>query len=142
MLILIAVLLLVLLAGLGITQVLTINWTRQGEAIANNVSLTSSAELNIDETVPGSGNVVVNAAIDVSVLSVIYISCDGDIVITTNDDGSPDNTLTLKAGKPLLWYTGCGLANPLTVDVITFKATKATPVDANLKVRLLFDATP
>ena len=126
-----------------ITHVLTLNWTRSGDAIAKNVTLTAGAELNIDETVPGSGNVVINAAIDVSAVTGLYITCDGAVVLTANDDGTPDATITLAADKPCIWYTGCGLTSPLgSVDWTTVKATKATAVDAALKIRVLLDATP
>lgn len=126
---------------------LILNWIRSGENIANTVTLSASGEQNFDETVPGSSNVVIAAEIDVSALVLVYIEIDGTaghtITLATNDDGTPDDTFTLTVGKPLVWYSGCGLPNPFAsgIDVESFKATKGTAVNATIKMRFLYDAT-
>jgi len=143
-----ALLLLVVLAPLmcavGITHVFALSWNRSSEQIAVNIELEADGEQNFDVTVPGSGNVVIAAEIDVSALLGVWISCDADIALHTNDDGTPDDQFTITADKPLVWYSGCGLPNPFAsaVDVESFKAIKADADDATLKMRFLYDATP
>lgn len=129
---------------LGISHTLTLNWNRNSDQIAVNVTITDDAEQNFDVTVPGSSNVVVGCEIDVSALKLLYIYSDQTVTITTNDDGTPDDTLTITALKPLIWYTGCGLPNPFAsaVDVESFKATRGSAGDAALKVRVIQDPTP
>jgi hypothetical protein len=89
--------------------------------------------------VPGSGNVVVATEIDVSALTLVYISSDKTITFKNNDDGSPDDTLTITADSPLVWYSNCGLPNPFAsaVDIESFKLTRAVAGDATVKIRLL-----
>lgn len=142
--ILAGLLLVVVGVGLGVTHVLTLNYTRQGESITKNVSIESSGEVNIDETVPASSNIVVACNIDVSALKSIYISSDQTVTLTTNDDGTPDDTLVITADKPLVWYTGCGLPNPFdsAVDVVTIKATRGSAGNAALKIRVVQDVSP
>lgn len=125
-------------------HVATISWSRSGESISDSVTVSGESEQNFDVTVPGSGNVVIASEIDVSALNLVYITLDGtsghSITLTTNDDGTPDDSFTISVDKPLLWYTGCGLPNPFAsgTDVESFKATKATSVNATLKMRFLF----
>lgn len=129
---------------LGISHNFTLTWTRNNERLSTTVVMSEDAEQNFDVTVPGSGNVVVAAEIDVSALQSVYITSDQTITLATNDDGSPDDTLTITASKPLAWYTGCGLPNPFAsaVDIESFKLTRGSAGDATVKIRFLQDPTP
>jgi hypothetical protein len=73
-------------------------------------------------------------------LRSLFILSDKDLTLKTNSSGSPGNTLTLTANKPLVWYQGCGLANPITVDVTKLFLTAATA--ARVRVKVLCDVTP
>lgn len=119
------------------THVITYSWTNGGTPVTGSVSSTVEAEHNFDVTVPGSSNTVVDVDLDVSALSSVYISSTGTITLTTNDDGTPDDTLTITANIPLVWTSTCGLPNPFAsaVDVTSIKATKGTATDATLKMR-------
>ena len=115
-----------------------------GTAITSSVTKTVEAEHNFDVTVPGNGNVVIDIDIDVSALSTLWILSTGAVTLTTNDDGTPDDTLVLAANEKLEWTSTCGLPNPFasTVDVTSIKATKGTATDATLKIRVgIGDAT-
>lgn len=145
---LVLLLLFVLLAGLGIvlgatSDVLTFAWTRGGSSVTQNVTLTAEAGQVIDVSVPGSTtDLQVNVAIDVSQLTHIFLLSDGALTIQTNSGGSPDDTITLAASKPLVWYSGCGLTCPLTVDVTNLYLTNASGSAVALQIRLQSDATP
>lgn len=136
--------LLAALAVLAVTSdVLTFAWTRGGATVTQNVTLTAEAGQVLDVAVAGSTtDLQVNLAIDVSQLSHIFLLADGALTIQTNDGTSADDTITLAANKPLVWYSGCGLACPLTVDVTDLYLTNASGSTVNLQVRVQSDATP
>lgn len=60
-----------------------------------------------------------NMAADVSTMSYLYIESDQDITIETNDGTTPDDTLTITANNPVIWYTGCFYSNPITTNITT-----------------------
>jgi hypothetical protein len=94
-------------------------------------------------TVPGASvDLLINLAIDYSELESFYMLSDRDMTIETNSGSAPGDTIALKAGKPLVWYSGSYFACPFTVDVTKLYATLASGVDATLKVEVLQDATP
>ena len=111
---------------------------------AKTVTLEGSSEINIEETVPAdSTDLQINAAIDYSALKSLYIcATGGDLTLETNSGDTPDDTLTLSDGVPLVWYTGCGHANPFSADVAKFYATEGASVEVTLAIRALMDATP
>lgn len=143
-LLLLATALLAAVAILSATSdVLTFVWTRGGATVTQNVTLTAEAGQVVDVSVPGSTtDLQVNLAIDVSQLSHIFLLADGALTIQTNSGSSPDDTITLAASKPLVWYTGCGLACPLTVDVANLYLTNAAGSAVALQIRVQSDATP
>ncbi len=125
-------------------HIFTLNWNRVGDQNANNVTNSGDGEHNHGPiTVTASGNVVVDSDIDVSKLVSLYIITDQDLTMTTNDDGTPDDTFALKAGKPMIWYSGCGLPNPFAsaVDVLSFKLDNAGASNATFNMYCLVDNT-
>lgn len=112
------------------------------------VSKTADSEIIIGDadsplTVPGSTtDMQVDVAIDVSQLKSLYIKSSTALTIETNSGSAADDTLTLVANEPLVWWDGCGWSCPLTVDVTGMFLTKAGAGDANVQMRFLVDATP
>lgn len=109
------------------------------------VSVTADGEHNFD--VPLAANAIdtqVAIAVDVSKIKSLFILSDKDAKIETNSNtGSGGNTITLSAGKPCVWYTGCGLTNPLSTDVTTAYLTNLNTTEAaTVKIRILVNATP
>jgi len=127
-----------------VTQTLTLSWSDgSSTSLTKSVAQTDEGGLYLDFTVAGATtDKRVLAAIDVSALKLLYILSDKDITIQTNDGTTPDNTLTITANKPLVWYSGCGLPNPLTVDVVDIYVTNAGGTTATVNIRALQDATP
>jgi hypothetical protein len=104
--------------------------------------VSSGAEINLSESIPGaSTDLLVALALDVSQIQGIYIKCDRDITLETNSGSAPGNTISLKAGKALIWSVNCGFANPLTVDVTALYVTLGSGVAATLEARFLVDPT-
>lgn len=54
-------------------------------------------------------------------IKLIWIESDQDLTIGTNDavggEGSPDDTIELKAGVPLVWTPDCYLGIPFTTAI-------------------------
>lgn len=129
----------------AISHVLTLNWTRSGEQIALNVTVSADGEVNRNvelTALQADEQVVLN--IDVSALSLLYVSSDVDVTIDTNSSSEPDDTLTVTADNPLVWYTGCGLPNPFAsgTDVTQVFITNGDNEAGTVKIRVLLDATP
>ena len=77
------------------THTLTLAWTRNGETISKSVPITPEGEQNVDVTVPGStSDVQVATTLDVSALSVVFISSDKDILIETNSSSAADESIS------------------------------------------------
>ncbi len=121
--------------ALGITAV--------GVALAYEVDLTADGETSLDLTVAdGVTDQLTTIAIDFSELEGLFIYSDYAITVETNDGTTPDDTIAIAAGVPMVWYTGCDHANPLTADVTAFYITNASGSTANIKIRVLQDSTP
>lgn len=118
-----------------------LTWSRGNETVTQRVTLSADSETNLDVAVPIDEDTLANIAVDVSALKVLFLLCDVAVQIETNAvDATGGNTITLAAGVPLVWFTGCGFANPLTLDVTKFYLT--AEAEGTLQVRVLQDATP
>ncbi|QDU03142.1 hypothetical protein V6x_28540 [Gimesia chilikensis] len=119
------------------------DWQAGNESLSKQITIEADGEANVAVSVPDeSADLAINIAIDFSALKMLYIVADQDLTIETNDGTTPDDTLALKAGKPIVWYEGCGYTNPLSADVTALYATNASGTDATLNVKTLQDATP
>lgn len=124
------------------THTLGVNWTGGGESINQNVALSADSEVNVDETVPlSTTNMLVNFAFTYAQLISVYMLSDVTITMKTNSTSAPDDTITLTAGVPRIWYTGMGTC-PFTANVTKVYLTNGTGGGAAVKLRFLVDATP
>jgi len=74
-------------------------------------------------------------------LKMLYLVADGAVTVKTNSKDAADDTFTLAANVPIVWYEGSGLANPFTADVTKlFMLTDETD-DVTVDIRILVDAT-
>jgi hypothetical protein len=138
---LLAGLLALLIAGglHAITHTINLNWQSGGGGfISKSVTLTGIEENNRDQSVAASTtNLLVPLAFVVADLQSIYIFSDQDLTLKTNSSGSPQETITLKANKPLAWYKDCGLPVPFAGDVTALYVTNAGATLANFSLRAL-----
>jgi len=119
------------------------DWQAGNESISKQITITADGEANLEVAVADeSTDLAINIAIDYSALKSLYIVSDQDLTVETNDGTTPDDTLTLLAGKPIVWFEGCGFTNPLSADVTALYATNASGADATLTIKTLQDATP
>lgn len=115
-----------------------------GTPVSQQTLLTAESALPVQVTVPAESEdlEISPLAIDISQLKVLQLLATADMEINTNDlaGGSPDDTITLAANKALVWFEGCGLANPLTVDVTKFYVTSDD--GGTLNITVAQDVTP
>lgn len=127
---------------MAISHVLSLYWSRNGETINNQVTISADGEDNRDIVLSGNAtNVLVAMGIDVSQLQAIYISSDYDCTLKTNSSGSPDQTLNIAGGKPFMWVTGSGITNPLTTDVTSLYLSNGSANSNTVKIRVSIDST-
>lgn len=128
------------------TATIRIDHTVQGitAPITDSNAYSAGMGTTLEETVVGGTNVTYpNIDVDVSECEAVVMLCDRDIVITINDDGTPDATIALKANKALVWTSDGYFSNPLgSVDVTSIKATLAVGADATLRIDVIQDPSP
>jgi hypothetical protein len=119
----------------GAKHTFTLAWrTGTGATKSTAVEVTGDTEINVPDLTVAAADTdeAVTIGIDVSELQSAYITSDKDVTLKTNSTGSPADTLTIKANKPLVWYKDSGQANPFTsgTDVTSLHFANAGAADA------------
>jgi hypothetical protein len=122
-----------------ITHAVTITWTSNNAGLLqSSVTLTGQEENNLGFSLPGSTtNELHSLAFLVAKLVLFLVYSDQDITIKTNSSGSPQETLTIKAGKPFLWYKNSGVTIPFAGNVTAAYFTNAGSTAAAVNVKVL-----
>lgn len=107
-------------------------------SLSDQVTLSGAIATEASFSVPGS-TTNQQQAIDFnqSNLQGVYIKTDQDVTLKTNSTGSPQETISLKAGIPFVWVKGAGVANPFAGNVTTTYWSNAGATAANVQVRTL-----
>lgn len=125
------------------TNTLTLQWAQGSESVSKSVALSNEGVIQVDAAVgAGVSNKQVAAAFDKDTLSQVYIVSDQDVTMETNDGTTPDDSFSLSANKPFVWYAGCGIPNPFSADVTALFFSNAGASEATVQIRVLVDATP
>lgn len=95
-----------------------------------------------DESIPIAADNLVAWALDLSQLKLLYIHCTEIVTLETNSSDTPDDTIVLQAGVPLIWRLADYYTNLITADVTSLYVTNASSAVAVLNIEALFDATP
>ncbi|HEY1188101.1 MAG TPA: hypothetical protein VGE74_10615 [Gemmata sp.] len=120
------------------THTLSFAQTGGSTPLGVTVTLTGQNGTESNPDVPGSTtNQEEVIAFPYATLLEVFISSDVTLTLKTNSSSVPDDTITITAGKPLVWYAGCGLANPFTADVTKIYLTNATSGTADFFMRTL-----
>jgi hypothetical protein len=126
-----------------IQHTLTLNWASGTNSFNTSTILTGQEEINFSGAIaPATTNQAVPSfAFTLAKLQDVYITSDQDVTLKTNSSGSPQETLTIKAGKPFCWYKDSGVAAPFAGDVTAlYVTTGAIGADANLDIRTLIQS--
>ena len=128
---------------MSITQGVKYRWNEGGYYRESRVEKASSGATSIEETVAdGTTDQSVSVSIDVSVLEILFIKSDQDILLETNDPDTPDDSINLLADIPLVWHSDDYHANPLSTDVGEIFLTNSSGSSAEFVLEALQDATP
>jgi hypothetical protein len=129
----------------------TFNQTIQtpGGAVSSSVVKIHEAVAELDVTVASdAANAAIDFVLNVSRCNYLFMQCDQDVLVETNNSGSPTDTYTLKAGIPYCWFKGNGQTTLPTSDAaeelsdITslFVTNQSSPATAGtLKIRVGYD---
>jgi hypothetical protein len=126
----------------SITHSLTLNWSSGTTTLLGTVTISTEVENNVSVSVPASTtNQQAALAFTVADVEMVYMISDVTVTLKTNSSGSPQETITLTAAKPVIWYTGCGLTIPFAGNVTTIYLTNATAGAAAVNIRILKQAS-
>ena len=124
---------------MSITHTITRQYKDQSTtAIQLAETITSDFEKNIDKSVSIGTDVLLSTiALTQANLKSVCISCDVDCTLKTNSSGSPQDTISIKAGQVLIWSLAidaigrCPFSNNVTAIYMTNAALAA------IKIRVL-----
>ncbi len=85
---------------------------------------------------------LVTIGIDVSLIKAIIIVSDQDVLMETNSGSTPDDTISLLADNPYIWYTGSYFTNLLATDVTALYFTNSSGAVATVEILVIYDSTP
>ena len=108
-------------------------------------TFTGTSEYRLDEAIADSTtDQLIAASLDVSAIKAVEMMSDQDITVETNSSSSPTDTFVLQADVPYRWNTEMVAYDALllTADVTALYLTNASGSTANIKMRVLSDATP
>jgi hypothetical protein len=109
-----------------ITDTISINVSgTDGARIQGSSQEAGVTQTQIDTVIPASTtNQLVSIAWTVADTQAVMILATSNCTLKTNSTGSPDDTINLKAGIPLVWRASASyFSNPFTVDVTAWYIT-------------------
>jgi len=125
---------------------LTIQAVDGGNSLSDSTTLGGSADDALEKlevTVADTTDTEITISIDFSALIFFMAVADQAMTLESNDTSTPDNTVTLAANVPVVWYTGCDHLNPFAdADVTSLFAYQTSGSSATLKIWRLHNATP
>jgi hypothetical protein len=130
---------------MAFTHTYSSGWSNGNRSLTSTKTYSGTSELSIDEDIADSQtDFEIICAIDISAIQNIYIKSDQDVTLETNNGGTPDDTIDLKANVPYIFNAQLDayFTNLLTTDVTAIYITNASGAAANLQIECLTDATP
>ena len=122
---------------------LNVNWNSEGASLSSKIVESFDGEDNRSVAVTdGSTDQQIDWQMIRADAKVLYMVADQDLTVKTNDSGTPDDTINLKAGEPIVWWVGSqfALTDLFSADVTELYVSNSSGSDATLDIRLLFDA--
>ena len=123
-------------------KVVTTSGTVGGDV---SVTATGTGRVGVSEAIAGDAtNQLLAIAFPVNNLKSVVMYSDVAVTLSINaaSNDTPDQTISLQAGKPLTWYTGGYFAIPLDQAVTSMYVTNASGSVSNLEIEALYDGTP
>jgi hypothetical protein len=127
-----------------ITHSIRYQFSQGNDTLTGSKSYTDDAAISQSFSVAGgTTNALVALALDVSQAKSIYLQATGGaLTLKTNSSSTPDATVALPDGLPVVWTTDSGTTNPFgSTDITALYVTNATANAVALEMRILFDPT-
>ena len=120
-----------------------LTWNSGASNLSQNIAVTDAASVTIDEAIASDAtDYEIALVLDQSEIAGFWMECDQAVTVETNDNTAADDSVTLRANEPLVWYTNCYYTGLITQDVTALFVTCATGTTATFKLRVLYDSTP
>lgn len=91
---------------------------------------TANGEIEFGSTIANSGNDVYTMAVVPGDVVALWILSTRNVTVNINDDGSPDQVISLVANVPLTWHNGMGTTCPITATISSMKVLNASGASA------------
>ena len=124
---------------------ITIQYNGGGISQTNNITKSDTGRVQWEEVVvTATTDGQINCpTIDVSEVVLLYINSTQDVTLETNDGTTPDDTFTLKANEPYVWWLNAPFVNKLTTDITTnVFITNTSGASATVTFEAILDTTP
>jgi len=129
------------------TEKLNLNWKDiSGDSLTREISLVGDGivQRSVALADPETDKQVA-LVLDVSTIKMLYMVSGVDLTLKTNSSSVPDDTISMLAGVPILFYAGSGylIGDLFTADITTdiFLTTSGGGVSA-FELRCVLDSTP
>lgn len=126
-----------------------LGWSKDNATSNQRVTLTADGETNRSVAVAdGQTAQRIQASVTRDGLKSLFWKSDQTLTIEANSSDTPNKTFALEAGKPFVWFDGCGHTNPFTesdgdpFDLTDLYVANASGEAATLELYMLHDATP
>ena len=123
-------------------KVVTTSGTVGGDV---SVTATGTGRVGVSESIAtATTNQLLTIAFPQTNLKSVVMYSDQAVTLSINgaSDDTPDQTISLQAGKALTWYTGGYFTVPLNQAVTSMYVTNVSGATANLEIEALYDGTP
>jgi len=128
---------------MAITHAVTFGLLEGSTGVSTTTNVDVDASVKIDDTLAtGTTNREYLVPVDMERMKTLLLHSTKDVTVKTNNAGTPDDTFDLKANTPIVWRSGVGVTNPITVDVTSWFVTNASGDDARFRMIAGFEPTP
>ena len=125
---------------------ITIAYSGGGISQSNTITKSSTARVQWEEIVvtATTDGQILCPTIDESTVVLLYINSTQNVTIETNSGAAPDDTFTLIANEPYVWWTAAPFVNKLTTDIGVngVYVTNASGASATITFEAILDTTP
>lgn len=131
---------------MSFAHTVTLGYTIPGHTVPSNKTVyTADTEINFEVAAAHSATKQINCEIDVSQIQSMVLYSDKDVTLHAGDGSSVGDgaSISLSAGKNLIWTVDSDFACPFTIDVekiYVVNAGSTSADDATVKIFVLTNA--
>ena len=131
---------------MSVSYVITQSVREGNNTVSYAVTKTADGQASYSgSVVTATTNQEVSMAFTTTNVVAIYLYSSTDLTVKSNSSGSPDDTITLDGGVPLVWIKDSGITCPFAGSsgaITKLYITNASGSTATVEFRVLKDVTP